>query len=50
MKAFISSTFCDLKRHRAAVADALERLGIELSRMEAFGARPEERSTRALMR
>ena len=42
MKAFISSTFMDLKQHRAAVADAIERLGIELSRMETFGARPDE--------
>ena len=42
MKAFISSTFADLSRHRAAVADAIERLGVELSRMETFGARPDE--------
>ena len=42
MKAFLSSTFMDLKKHRAAVADAIEGLGIELSRMETFGARPDE--------
>jgi hypothetical protein len=44
MKAFISSTFMDLRRNRAAVADPIERLGIELSRMETFGARPDEPS------
>jgi Domain of unknown function (DUF4062) len=48
MKVFISSTFCDLQRYRAAVADAIERLGIQLSRMEAFGARPEEPSRACL--
>ena len=42
MKVFISSTFRDLEIHRAAVADALERLGVQLSHMEKFGARPEE--------
>ena len=48
MKAFVSSTFCDLEHHRAAVADAIERLDIQLSRMEAFGARPEEPSRASL--
>jgi hypothetical protein len=48
MKVFISSTFCDLQRHRAAVGDAIERLGIQPSRMEAFGARPEEPSRACL--
>jgi Domain of unknown function (DUF4062) len=48
MKAFISSTSCDLQRHRGAVADAIERLGIQLSRMEATGARPEEPSRACL--
>jgi hypothetical protein len=42
MRAFLSSTFEDLAEHRRAVYDALERLGISVSRMEAFGARPEE--------
>ena len=48
MKAFISSTFQDLERHRAAVADVIERLGVQLSRMEKFGARPEEPSLACL--
>lgn len=42
MRVFISSTYLDLVSHRAAVADAIERLGLEVNRMEAFGARPEE--------
>ena len=42
MRAFLSSTFEDLAEHRRAVYDALERLGVDVSRMEAFGARPEE--------
>lgn len=40
MKVFISSTYVDLVEHRRAVADALERLGLQLSRMETFGAQP----------
>jgi len=42
MKVFISSTYIDLVKHRRAAADALERLGLQLSRMETFGARAEE--------
>lgn len=42
MRVFISSTFIDLVDHRLAVADAVERLGLQLSRMETFGARPED--------
>jgi hypothetical protein len=44
MRAFISSTYRDLIDHRRAVADALQRLGLQLQRMEAFGARPDEAS------
>src|SRR6266702_1178078 len=42
MKVFVSSTYLDLAAHRKAVGDAMERLGLELTRMETFGARPEE--------
>ena len=42
MKVFVSSTFIDLVIYRKAVAEALERLGLELGRMEAFGARPQD--------
>lgn len=42
MRVFISSTYQDLIVHRLAVADALERLGLQLQRMETFGARPED--------
>jgi hypothetical protein len=42
MRAFVSSTYRDLIDHRRAVADALERLGLQLQRMETFGARPED--------
>jgi Domain of unknown function (DUF4062) len=42
MLVFVSSTFKDLVDHRRAVADALERLGLQLERMETFGARPQE--------
>src|SRR5690348_15709053 len=42
MKVFISSTALDLIDHRSAVAAAIERLGLTLSRMETFGARPTE--------
>ena len=41
MRVFMSSTYKDLIDHRRAVADALERLGLQFRRMEAFGARPE---------
>lgn len=40
MRVFVSSTYRDLVEHRRAVAEALERLGLQLERMEAFGARP----------
>src|SRR5262245_61768749 len=42
MKVFISSTSLDLRAHREAVADALERLGQQVGRMEVFGARPDD--------
>jgi Flp pilus assembly protein TadD len=42
MKTFLSSTFVDLKDHRRAAAEALERLGQQVGRMEVFGARPDE--------
>jgi tetratricopeptide (TPR) repeat protein len=42
MKAFISSTSIDLKEHRRAAAEAIERLGQEVGKMEVFGARPDE--------
>jgi hypothetical protein len=42
MKAFLSSTYVDLIEHRQLAAEALERLGQTVGRMEVFGARPEE--------
>jgi hypothetical protein len=42
MRVFVSSTYKDLIGHRLAVADALERLGLEFKRMETFGARPQD--------
>jgi len=48
MKVFISSTFVDLTEHRKAAHDALEKLGLHVIWMEAFGARPEE-STKACL-
>jgi hypothetical protein len=48
MDFFLSSTFVDLVDHRAAAADALERLGHRVVRMETFGARPEEPTTACL--
>lgn len=42
MRVFVSSTYRDLVDHRRAVAEALERLGLQLERMEAFGARPQD--------
>jgi Domain of unknown function (DUF4062) len=38
----LSSTYRDLIEHRRYAADAIERLGQQTSRMEVFGARPEE--------
>jgi hypothetical protein len=48
MRVFVSSTYKDLIDHRRAVADALERLGLQFRRMETFGARPED-ATRACL-
>jgi len=42
MKVFLSSTYLDLRDHRSAVVEALERLGQQVERMEIFGARQEE--------
>jgi hypothetical protein len=38
MKVFISSTARDLPNHRVTVALALERLGLQVARMETFEA------------
>jgi CheY-like chemotaxis protein len=40
MKFFLSSTYEDLREHRAKAAQAIERLGQHGVRMEIFGARP----------
>jgi CheY-like chemotaxis protein len=40
MKVFLSSTYDDLREHRARAAQAVERLGQHGVRMEVFGARP----------
>ena len=40
MKVFLSSTYDDLREHRAKAAQAIERLGQHGIRMEVFGARP----------
>ena len=42
MKTFLSSTYQDLVEYRRVAANALERLGQEVGRMEVFGARPQE--------
>ena len=42
MRVFVSSTYIDLKEHRAAVEDVLQRLGSTYHGMEYFGARHEE--------
>lgn len=42
MKVFLSSTYRDLIKHRAAATAALERLAVPTGRMEIFGARAEE--------
>ncbi|RPJ25665.1 MAG: DUF4062 domain-containing protein, partial [Chloroflexi bacterium] len=49
MKVFLSSTYIDLIDHRKAAHDALEQLGLHVTWMEAFGARPEE-STKACLK
>src|SRR5262245_43219539 len=41
MRVFVSSTKKDLVAHRCAVRDELETLGLQLGRMETFGARPQ---------
>ena len=40
MKVFLSSTYEDLREHRAKAAQAIERIGQHGIRMEVFGARP----------
>lgn len=45
---FLSSTFVDLRKHRKAVAEALQRLGLQVVWMERFGARPDEPMTACL--
>jgi hypothetical protein len=42
VRVFVSSTYLDLAAHRAAVKEAIQRLGLEATAMETFGARPEE--------
>ena len=42
MKIFLSSTYDDLREHRARTAQAIERLGQHGVRMEVFGARPDD--------
>src|SRR5687768_11637247 len=39
---FISSTFVDLERHRRAVLDGLQRMGLSPFGMEYMGSRPQE--------
>ncbi len=48
MKTFLSSTSLDLADHRRAAAEALERLDQQVSRMEMFGARPDEPTAASL--
>jgi CheY-like chemotaxis protein len=48
MKIFLSSTYQDLIGHRAAAAQAIERLGQQGIRMEVFGARPIEATSACL--
>lgn len=48
MKVFLSSTYEDLREHRAKAAQAIERLGQRGIRMEAFGARADEPTTACL--
>jgi hypothetical protein len=45
MKVFLSSTYSDLVDHRKAAAEALERLGQQVGRMEIFGSRPNPKTT-----
>ena len=48
MKVFLSSTYKDLVPHRAAAADAIERLEQQVVRMEVFGARSSEATVACL--
>lgn len=48
MKAFLSSTFTDLKEYRCTATEALERLGQQVGRMEVFGAQPSEPTAASL--
>ena len=41
-KAFVSSTFIDLKKHRARVIDALRKAGIQVDPMEEWSADSDE--------
>ncbi len=41
LRVYLSSTFEDLKRYRAAVSEALERAGLEVARMEGYTAADE---------
>lgn len=42
MRVFLSSTYSDLREYRRTVSEALTRLGLSLSRMEDYGARPDD--------
>ncbi len=42
LQIFVSSTFDDLKEHRAAVIEAIDRMEHDSVRMEAFGSRPKD--------
>ncbi len=48
MRVFLSSTYVDLIEYRKVAADALDRLGQKVGRMEVFGARPTEPSESCL--
>lgn len=48
MKAFLSATYVDLRDHRRAAVEAIQRAGHEAVTMETFGARPEEPTTACL--
>src|SRR5262249_11410497 len=48
MRVFLSSTSTDLRQHRKAVSEALLRLGVSLSRMEDYGARPDDATVACL--
>jgi hypothetical protein len=48
MRVFLSSTSSDLREHRKAVSEALKRLGLDLSEMEDYGARPDDATSACL--